>query len=44
MGDKTIPIRVAVRIRPLNSKELAEGSQNCLNKVNNQPQSISFFK
>jgi len=38
MGDKVIPVRVAIRIRPLNSKELAEGAQKCVNKISGQPQ------
>ena len=38
MGDKVIPVRVAIRIRPLNSKELTEGAQKCVNKILGQPQ------
>lgn len=38
MGDKVIPVRVAIRIRPLNTKELGEGAQKCINKVLSQPQ------
>ena len=40
MGDKAIPVRVALRIRPLVPKEIAEGSQSFLSKVNGQPQVI----
>ena len=38
MGDKAIPVRVAIRIRPLVPKEVAEGSQQFVNKVLSQPQ------
>ncbi|EFX89985.1 hypothetical protein DAPPUDRAFT_232248 [Daphnia pulex] len=38
MGDKAIPVRVAVRIRPLVPKEITEGSQHFISKVSNQPQ------
>ena len=37
--DEETHVRVAVRIRPLNSKELVKGSKICLKKVINQPQS-----
>uniref|UniRef100_A0A0P5WKK1 Chromosome-associated kinesin KIF4A protein n=1 Tax=Daphnia magna TaxID=35525 RepID=A0A0P5WKK1_9CRUS len=38
MSDKAIPVRVAVRIRPLVPKEITEGSQHFITKVLNQPQ------
>ncbi|XP_046652792.1 chromosome-associated kinesin KIF4-like [Daphnia pulicaria] len=38
MSDKAIPVRVAVRIRPLVPKEITEGSQHFISKVSNQPQ------
>lgn len=38
MSDKIIPVRVAVRIRPLVPKEIAEGSQFFISKVSNEPQ------
>ncbi|XP_057364516.1 chromosome-associated kinesin KIF4-like [Daphnia carinata] len=38
MSDKAIPVRVAVRIRPLVPKEITEGSQHFITKVPNQPQ------
>lgn len=38
MGDKVIPVRVALRIRPLVAKEIAEGSQSFISKVPGQPQ------
>ena len=38
IDDKAIPVRVAVRIRPLVPKEVTEGSQPFINKVLNQPQ------
>ena len=39
MGDnKVIPVRVAVRIRPLVRKEIEEGSRAFVNKVPSQPQ------
>ncbi len=38
MSDKAIPVRVAVRIRPLVQKETDEGSQHFISKVPNQPQ------
>ena len=38
MSDKSIPVRVAVRIRPLVQKEKDEGSQQFVNKVPNHPQ------
>ena len=38
MGDKIIPVRVAVRIRPLSDREERQGCQNALGTVakNNQ--------
>lgn len=38
MADKAIPVRVAVRIRPLVQKEVIEGSQQFIQKVPGQPQ------
>ena len=38
MGDKVIPVRVAVRIRPLNDKEGSEGCQAVLEQVEGEPQ------
>ena len=38
MSEKSIPIRVAVRIRPLSKKELDEGSRPFVSKVRSQPQ------
>ena len=39
MGDdKIIPVRVAVRIRPINRKETNEGCQIALEVVENEPQ------
>ena len=37
---KAIPVRVAVRIRPLVPKEITEGSQNFIDLVPNHPQVI----
>jgi len=36
-GIKFVPVRLAVRIRSLNSK-LKQGNKKCINKVNEQPQ------
>lgn len=36
--NKVIPVRVAVRIRPLVRKELEEGSRSFVNKIQSQPQ------
>ena len=38
MGDKVIPVKVAVRIRPLNDKEANEGCQAVLEQVQGEPQ------
>ena len=38
MADKAISVRVALRIRPLVPKEVAEGSSAFVNKVLNEPQ------
>ncbi len=38
--DKVIPVRVALRSRPLINKELAEGCQICLQFVEGEPQVI----
>ena len=40
MGDKIIPVKVAVRIRPLNDKESNEGCQAVLEQVEGEPQVI----
>nr|XP_045595024.1 chromosome-associated kinesin KIF4A-like [Procambarus clarkii] len=37
---KVIPVRVAVRIRPLNGRETREGCQECLDVADNSPQII----
>ena len=36
--EKVIPVKVAVRIRPLNEKELNEGCQAALEQVEGEPQ------
>ena len=36
--DKVIPVKVAVRIRPLNDKEHGEGCQAVLEQVKGEPQ------
>ena len=36
--DKVIPVKVAVRIRPLNDKEAGEGCQAVLEQVEGEPQ------
>ena len=36
--DKAIPVKVAVRIRPLNDKEHREGCQAVLEQVKGEPQ------
>ena len=36
--DKVIPVRVAIRCRPLITKELNEGCQKCVRFVDNEPQ------
>ena len=41
MGDKVIPVKVAVRIRPLVPKEINEGCQSALEVVEGEPQVIS---
>ena len=38
--DKVIPVRVALRIRPLNPKEIGEGCQQCIDIVPGQPQVV----
>ena len=39
MGDdKIIPVKVAVRIRPISKKEKNEGCQTALEVVENEPQ------
>ena len=45
MGDdKIIPVRVAVRIRPINRKENNEGCQIALDVVENEPQVGKLIK
>ncbi|KAK3859333.1 hypothetical protein Pcinc_034550 [Petrolisthes cinctipes] len=39
-SDKVIPVRVAVRLRPLNTKELREGCQECIEITNDSPQVV----
>ena len=39
-NDKDIPVRVALRCRPLITKELTEGCQTCLTFIPNEPQVI----
>ena len=38
MGDKVIPVKVAVRVRPLVPKEVREGCQPALEVVEGEPQ------
>ena len=38
MDDKIIPVKVAVRIRPLSKKENNEGCQTALERVEKEPQ------
>ena len=38
--DKVIPVRVALRCRPLINREVEEGCQVCLNFVEGEPQVI----
>ena len=38
MGDKVIPVKVAVRVRPLVPKEVREGCQAALEVVEGEPQ------
>ena len=38
--DKVIPVRVALRIRPLSSKEVGEGCQQCIKTVSGEPQVV----
>ncbi len=40
MGDKVIPVRVALRIRPLNNKEKQEGCEECLRTILGENQVI----
>lgn len=40
MSDKVIPVKVALRIRPLINKELHDGCRECLEVVPNEPQVI----
>lgn len=39
-ADKTIPVRVALRIRPLLPKEIGEGCQECINITPGEPQVV----
>ena len=36
--EKVIPVKVAVRIRPINEKEIGEGCQAALEQVEGEPQ------
>ncbi|CAG2213204.1 KIF4 [Mytilus edulis] len=38
--DKVIPVRVAIRCRPLITKELNEGCQKCVRFIDNEPQLV----
>ena len=40
MGDKVIPVKVAVRVRPLVPKEVREGCQAALEVVEGEPQVV----
>ena len=42
MGDKVIPVKVAVRVRPLVPKEVREGCQAALEVVEGEPQVVFF--
>ena len=42
MGDKVIPVKVAVRVRPLVPKEVREGYQPALEVVEGEPQ-VGFY-
>ena len=44
MGDKVIPVKVAVRVRPLVPKEVREGCQAALEVVEGEPQVVFFEK
>lgn len=39
-SEKTIPVRVGLRIRPLNPKEIGEGCQRCIDVVPGRPQVV----
>ena len=41
--EKVIPVKVAVRIRPINEKEIGEGCQAALEQVEGEPQVRLFF-
>lgn len=43
MGDKVIPVKVALRIRPLINKEICDGCKECIEVVQNEPQVIIGF-
>lgn len=40
MSDKVIPVKVAIRIRPLNQREREDACSECLRTVNGEPQII----
>jgi kinesin family protein 4/21/27 len=40
MTDKVIPVKVAIRIRPLNQREREDACSECLRTVNGEPQII----
>ena len=37
-GGKVIPVRVAVRLRPLSTREIREGCQECIDITHDSPQ------
>jgi len=41
MGDKVIPVQVAVRLRPLVGKEIAQRAKPCISKVDGHPQVLA---
>ncbi|RNA15856.1 chromosome-associated kinesin KIF4A, partial [Brachionus plicatilis] len=40
MSDKAIPVKVALRIRPLNQREKNDACSECLRTISNEPQII----
>jgi hypothetical protein len=38
MADKVIPVKVALRIRPLVSREIGDGCTECLREIYGTPQ------
>jgi hypothetical protein len=43
MSDKVIPVKVALRIRPLVPREKADACTECLRTVRGEPQVIYIF-